>query len=47
LLERCKASLVYRIVSSAGLTLPAIAQNLRRLAKLMARSPPAVATCVA
>jgi len=27
-------------------TLAAIAQNLRRLAKLMARPPPAVATCV-
>jgi hypothetical protein len=28
-------------------TMAAIAQNLRRLAKLMARSPPAVAACVA
>ena len=28
-------------------TLAAIAQNLRRLAKLMARPPPAVAACVA
>jgi hypothetical protein len=28
-------------------TLAAIAQNLRRLAKLQARSPPAVAACVA
>jgi phage head maturation protease len=28
-------------------TLAAIAQNLRRLAKLMARPPPAAATCVA
>ena len=28
-------------------TLAAIAQNLRRLARLMARPPPAVAACVA
>ena len=48
----CGAAIAARRASATvedcvAFTLAAIAQNLRRLAKLLARPPPAVAACVA
>jgi len=45
--RRLRAGNLQAMTTQFEFTLAAIAQNLRRLAKLMARPPPAVAACVA